>query len=437
MLDLNANAASETCRGTNTLALAFNARPRRKRFAVRAYRFDHLGNTELLQLLASLVSEGRENTTRTIAAIAEVDERKLYLPAGYPSMLAYCIGELGLSDDAALKRIQVARATQDFPALLEMLADGRLHLTGARMVVPYLTPENRDELLGAVTRQTRAEIERLIAERFTATDLLTVPSFSSSEYEHASGYVQNPDHDSFIESSAQSEGQSPEPQHAPGHVANAPTTSLAPRRIPLHLLPATHDKIRYAKELLGHELQSGDDAQVVDRALREMIVRLERRKDRQQLPRRRRKATTNPRHTPEHVKQTVWKRDRGQCTFVGDTGHRCGTRKFLEFDHIEAVARGGDATVENLRLRCRAHNQYEAERTFGSGFMERKREQARIRKEHARDVLSGLRELGFRLDEARRAADYSATLGDVSLEERMRAALQFACPRRPSVASTA
>ena len=33
------------------------------------------------------------------------------------------------------------------------------------------------------------------------------------------------------------------------------------------------------------------------------------------------------------------------------------------------VARGGSAAVSNLRLRCRAHNQYGAERTFGAEFM--------------------------------------------------------------------
>ena len=54
----------------------------------------------------------------------------------------------------------------------------------------------------------------------------------------------------------------------------------------------------------------------------------------------------------------------------------------LEFDHIEAFARGGEATTANIRLRCRAHNQYEAERTFGAGFMEAKRRGA------DRDVLA-------------------------------------------------
>ena len=56
-----------------------------------------------------------------------------------------------------------------------------------------------------------------------------------------------------------------------------------------------------------------------------------------------------------HVKHAVWKRDGGQCTYVGENGHRCTSRKFLEFHHVVPYAMGGEATVENIQLRCRAH----------------------------------------------------------------------------------
>jgi len=73
----------------------------------------------------------------------------------------------------------------------------------------------------------------------------------------------------------------------------------------------------------------------------------------------------------------VWERDQGRCSFVGTGGRRCDARRFLEFDHVEPVARGGRATIDGMRLRCRAHNQYEAERAFGVDFMRAKREEAR------------------------------------------------------------
>ena len=76
------------------------------------------------------------------------------------------------------------------------------------------------------------------------------------------------------------------------------------------------------------------------------------------------------------MKRAVWERDGGQCTFVSESGHRCESRTRLEFDHVEPVATGGHATVKGLRLRCRAHNQFEAERAFGRDFMNTKRERA-------------------------------------------------------------
>ena len=62
---------------------------------------------------------------------------------------------------------------------------------------------------------------------------------------------------------------------------------------------------------------------------------------------------------------------------MSQAGERCPAVKLLQFDHIDEVARGGQATTDRVRLRCRAHNQYEAERTFGAGFMQHKREEAR------------------------------------------------------------
>jgi Holliday junction resolvasome RuvABC DNA-binding subunit len=45
------------------------------------------------------------------------------------------------------------------------------------------------------------------------------------------------------------------------------------------------------------------------------------------------------------------------------------------------------------------------------------------------DVVPWLRQLGFRADQARRAAEFCATIPDVTLEGRVRAALKFLCPK--------
>ncbi len=435
---------------------------------MHTYKLTHLSDAVLVHALTAIVAQERVTIAVLLAHIAEVDERRLFVPAGYTSMHAYCVEALGLSEDAASKRIQAARAARDFPVLFEALADGRLHLAAVCLLAPHLNPENLDELLAAATHRRKAEIEVFLAQRFGRSEMRAgvdvirpLPGAPLSPAQVAAPALAN-----FGE-------------HAPGHVD-------ASERLPMFQLrigKGTHDKLRHAQELLSHAVPSGDIGQVLDRALDALIGKLEKRKwGATARPRADASSGAQSRHVPAHVRRAVWDRDQGQCTFVGDGGHRCSARRRLEFDHIEPVARGGQASVENIRLRCRAHNAYEAERMFGAGFMSEKRAseralsaarkratartlaagelgdsphtraetearargaeseaqtraaeaEARARteaKEHARDVLSGLRGLGFRSDEARRAAEFSETLPSATLEERMRAALGFLRPR--------
>ena len=76
-------------------------------------------------------------------------------------------------------------------------------------------------------------------------------------------------------------------------------------------------------------------------------------------------ASRPSRHIPADVKRAVWRRDAGQCAFVGLTGRRCSERTFLELHHVQPYAKRGPATVTNIALRCWRHNQYEAELIFG------------------------------------------------------------------------
>jgi hypothetical protein len=65
-----------------------------------------------------------------------------------------------------------------------------------------------------------------------------------------------------------------------------------------------------------------------------------------------------------------------RCSFVGIDGRRCECRAFLEFDHIEPFGLDGSHGEDNVRLLCRAHNQYAATRIYGAVSMRRWRSSA-------------------------------------------------------------
>jgi len=356
-----------------------------------------LRDSALLRELSALVEQERVNSAKLLACIAEVDARRLYRPAGYPSMYAYCLGELRLSEDVAYKRIRAARAARQFPGLLRAVARGRLHLSAVCLLAPHLTAKNANELIAAAAHKSRSDLERFLARRFPLPEELRIddgvaplPITRFVPVEAAGGAQRAP------------EPVAPGAQLAPGRVSaeaetppgrEAPAAELAPGRvqvpspqtrlsplsperyvIQLTISRATHDKLRRAQALLGHSIPSGDVASVLDRALDFLIGRLEQRKlGATSQPRRLPRPSSGRRHVPAAVRREVWERDQGRCTFVGDLGRRCEAVSRLEFDHVDPVALGGQATVERMRLRCRAHNQLEAERTFGGEFMRRKR----------------------------------------------------------------
>jgi hypothetical protein len=227
----------------------------------------------------------------------------------------------------------------------------------------------------------------------------------------------------------------------------------------------TQEMLLYARDLLGHTIPSGDLAQVLHWALREAIVRLEKQKFGRTSRPRGQRSSTETRYIPIPVRRAVWERDGGRCAFVSEDGHRCGSTQRVEFHHVDPAACGGEATVEDIELRCRAHNQYEAEVDFGVGFMEAKRaaaqqaraaareraaaekraaaeardwakaeasERAAIERDPKRSVIPWLRQLGCGPSDAREAAKLCEHMPDAPMEEKIKAALRHLAPRRSS-----
>ena len=351
-----------------------------------------------------------------------------------------------------LELVRAAHVARRFPQVLELVADGRLHLSAVVLLARYLRQGNAEELLSAATHRSKADVELMLAAKFPRTDLLALVTQNLSRREAPGPLETTPVLDSQQTSVSAVENQGPaQLVHAVSRVSPLSTQSYA---VQFTLSTQGHDLLRRAQELLGHQIPSGDIAQVFEKVLALAVSQLEKRKFAATSSPRpaRTRPSSNPHYIPAEVKRAVRARDGDQCTFVSENGHRCEARTRLEFDHVLEVARGGVATVEGLRLRCQAHNQYTAERTFGTEFMRQRRiaaaelraAQAQRREEKARDarqsrdkaaaakhveesdVVCCLRNLGFSGGEARRAAELCEGLPDqATLEQRVRVALSY------------
>ena len=156
----------------------------------------------------------------------------------------------------------------------------------------------------------------------------------------------------------------PEPESRKHGVEVKP---LAPERYKVQFTVSreTHERLREAQDLLRHCTPDGDIGAIFERALSLLLTEL--RKTRHAAvdrPRATSLTGRTGRYVGAAVKRAVWERDQGRCAFDGAAG-RCTERGFLEYHHLVPHAEGGATTAENLELRCRAHNAYEAERWFG------------------------------------------------------------------------
>jgi 5-methylcytosine-specific restriction endonuclease McrA len=304
-----------------------------------------LSNEQLISETAKMITVQNQCVARQIVLIVEIDSRRLHWRAGYSNLAHFLVATFSLSEDQSYKRIRVARAAQYFPQLLEPLRRGETTLTNLALAAPRLTQANCETVLENIKGRSKRETQDFLA-KVTADGRLVEETDPSVELKI---------------------------------------------RVPVQLM----DKLQRAREVMASRGQHPKTVEVIEAALEALLDRNDPLRKAERTARRREKnsgkascvdpkaatasvgvaAANNRRRRPlpAALRHEVWLRDSGQCTYEADDGHRCTERAMLEVDHIVPVCRGGDNSLSNLRLRCRAHNQYAAEISLGSAFMAMKR----------------------------------------------------------------
>jgi hypothetical protein len=298
----------------------------------------HLTDDELVTGSERSCRAERAATADLIAHLAEIEARGVHLALGFASLYAYCRGHLGLPEHASYNRMEAARAARRFPVIVPMLGEGRLHLTAVRLLAPYLDGENHLALLGGASGKSKDEVKELLARWFPKPNVKTsirrvaIDPLSEDSY----------------------------------------SMKLTVRR-------RSVERLRRAQELLSHAVSDGDVDEILYRALGSLIEQ-EGKKRPGATPRmgaRGRRAAAEgssaatsagpradgrkdpSRYVSADVERKVRERDAHACAFVGTDGRRCGERKFLQLHHLKPWITGSLPSVENLSLRCQAHNQHE------------------------------------------------------------------------------
>ncbi len=368
----------------------------------------------LVTALTTLTVLERAAIAKAIAALAEFDRRRLYLPLGFTSVFSFCTNKLRLSQDEALQRIAAARIAQAYPAVLEYLERNAITLTTARLLGPHLTAENHRALLESASHQKQPEVAMLIARLKPKPDVPSTirklpdvqppraaadaaPVAVATETGPSGGANSPPSRHTtrLLAASAQHVGESAQASETPARLRAVEASRLLHKGVPerraivaplsetsyrlqVTMNRDTHDTLREIQALARHVIPNGDPALIVQRAFAYYLLHLKKRKTAHltrpsaaaagEMSAGRRASAGRGRYIPARVRRAVWARDGGQCAFVSGDGQRCEAHEFVEYHHVHPYARGGKATVRNIQLRCRAHNGHEADLVNLGGY---------------------------------------------------------------------
>ena len=363
-------------------------------------------NDELLIEADRLAAQSRATTAALIRVLIEVERRRLHLSLGYSSLFVYCTTRLRLSEAAAYSRITAARWARHFPTVLDYLNDGSLTLSGFTRLAPNLTPEGGQRLLEAARFKSTRETERLVAALRPASNVPTTIRALPVRMRTTPGRTADDSraHGSLLDSAVVGNSVAREGETAGERSMTVMAGATSPaRRIPQSAVDSTttsrsllrvaisqdtHDKLERLRALMRHRNPTGDVAAILDEALTLLLARVERERC-GKTTRRSRAVPASPavpaaapiapragtsgqapgqrsptRYIPSSIRRAIWVRDGSRCAFVGPDG-RCRETAFLEIHHLHPFAAGGATTADNLALRCRAHNNFEALVFFG------------------------------------------------------------------------
>jgi 5-methylcytosine-specific restriction endonuclease McrA len=311
-------------------------------------------------------------------------------------MFEYCTTGLGYSASAANRRIRTARCVAHFPEVLELLRTNEVNLSTVSQVAGILNPDNVAHILARIRGRTMREVEAVVAEQAPVdakprervrTVVVRVPLGAASVAPQEPLLTSAPGSGRTTAEAPGSEARhhtNEYDRNGRGKEAPSAGTLTFERRALLQFSvhEAVMSKLDRVRSIASHRLpprapleqliefladyftaREDPAARQVRRVVRSMKTKPE-------------AATRSQTGTPHGERRTisasirdqVFTRDSGRCTYVGPNGQHCGSTHVLQIDHINPVARGGPNAISNLRLLCAQHNRLEAERLMGRKY---------------------------------------------------------------------
>jgi hypothetical protein len=301
-------------------------------------------NELLLKTLREKSRLEQKLSLEVIDLIRITEDRRLFLELGFASLYDFVTKDLGYEPSSAMRRITAARLVREIPQVREKIADKTLTISVLSQAQAFFTSERQTsgqkvstarklEVLSQLENKSAREAKRELA-------ILNPVAVNSTEKIREIS-------DDLTEIKVVLDTETCEKLEAlKAHLAHQ-NPNLSYRGLIQLLVEKTYRSVMKSRGLVADTAGCGDAATGADianaAAQRPTSVVSSRQPPRSAIP-----AST---------RRVVWQRDQGHCQYRDPKNQKpCGSKYFLEIDHVLRRRDGGDHAPGNLRLLCRAHN---------------------------------------------------------------------------------
>lgn len=321
-------------------------------------KLNHLNDNALRISSQKAAQNERTATSVVLHHLREVDRRRLYSKWKYPDLKSYAVGDLKYTEDEAWLRISAMQFLKDLPEIEEKVNDGSLQLSTLVLAKRAFAKEVKQ------LTETKPQFE-LQAQSATALEVPSIqakPLRTKEEKLRIIEKLENVSKREAIKIIEHETGVSVKSQESirPLSDGNFEMKTILNKDV--------LNRIEKAKGLLAHSYPNITNAALLSLALEALMKEIDPAlKAKNALQKAKKEQSTDKSTVPEQsskhyipaaVRHHVWTRDKGKCT-------NCGSGYAVQHEHIVPFAKGGENTIENIKLLCRSCNQRSAIESYG------------------------------------------------------------------------
>jgi 5-methylcytosine-specific restriction endonuclease McrA len=280
-----------------------------------------MSDSELVASGDLAVQEERNATSVVIEHLREINRRKLYSDFGCSSIHRYCMKRYKMSEGSAQRRVDAMRLSDDIPEAREKLESGDLSLSVASRLQSFVRQEGK--LIDVPLQKVKELVSKTEGLSSRATERV------------------------LLKHSIVPERHIPEKVRPVSQTHHHMSFTVSDEDLELlnrvkGLLAHTHPNLNWSECVVAMAKITREKLDPARRTVSPTRAAYE----------------TQSRKPTAAQKHEVFKRDDSKCV-------KCGSFYALDADHKIPWAKGGQTSLENLRVLCSNCNQRERYRWFG------------------------------------------------------------------------